>query len=67
MNLKHLAEADQFHKWYSDGVTKGWISPMYCETHDGSPLTDVEMDDLDDGWDICITAVRIYLPDGGDE
>lgn len=56
-----------FSLWYGIGIKNKWISHMYCETHDGSPLTDEEMDEMDDGGDPCIIAVRLYQPTGGDD
>lgn len=53
--------------WYGIGLKNKWISPMYCETHDGSPLTSEEMDEFDDGGDPCIPAVRLYPPEEDDD
>lgn len=67
MNVRTISERDQFNKWYSDGIKHGWIGGAYCDIHDGgAPMTDHEMDDLDEGRYVCITAARLYPPEDGD-
>lgn len=49
-----------FSTWLSVGIEHGWVSPPYCATHDGPPLTADERDlDEDDFYDFCVHAVRL--------
>jgi len=47
----------------STGDRKGFCSPIVCETHDGTPMTEEESNEFDEGYDPCITIVRVY-PEG---
>ena len=28
---------DEFQIWFDNGVSNGWITDMFCATHDGIP------------------------------
>ena len=32
-----------FDAWIKYGYDKGWISDVFCNTHDGPPMSDEEM------------------------
>ncbi len=32
-----------FNSWMKYGYEKGWISDVFCNTHDGGPMTDEEL------------------------
>lgn len=49
-----------FHAWLSFGKEMGWCSDIVCDTHEGLPMTDEEMEGWDFGNDDCIPAVRIW-------
>jgi hypothetical protein len=51
--------------WVEVGVEMGWVSSPYCETHDGSPLSEAEMTEFDEGGDPCIVALRLLDPEEG--
>lgn len=55
---------DDFHAWLLHGLSKRWISDVACATHDGTPMTDAEINDPerfeDEGFDDCAYVVRIY-------
>lgn len=53
-----------FWDYIAHGKKKGWISDVVCSTHEGLPLTSIEEDDAEDGWDVCVPAVRIWGPKG---
>lgn len=55
-----MSDRDQFEEWLALGVSRGWISEVCCETHDGLPWTDEEMEDWENGWDPCMPAVRVW-------
>ncbi len=46
--------------WIVYGQNMGWCSPPVCETHDGMPLTEAEDEEFIQGYDPCITVVRLY-------
>ncbi len=49
-----------FEEWLKVGRENKWISEPVCETHDGLPLTQTELDAWDEGDDPCIHALRLY-------
>lgn len=52
-----------FDSWLRLGIASGFCGPAVCETHDGTPTTEAEDEDLFSGWDICIHIVRLYTDD----
>lgn len=50
----------EFYDWLKIGRDKGWCSDIVCDTHEGLPMTDEEMDGWEFGHDDCIPAVRIW-------
>lgn len=50
-----------FYAWAEIGIKNGWISPIYCGTHDGGYdyFTDEERSDYDDGGDPCEFVFRV--------
>lgn len=49
-----------FHEWLSFGKDMGWCSDIVCDTHEGLPMTDEEMESWDFGNDECVPAIRIW-------
>lgn len=49
-----------FETWMKIGYDAGWCSPPVCQTHDGTPMTAAEDEDMIEGNDICIHVVRLY-------
>lgn len=47
------------HDWLEYGRAEGFITHVYCDTHDGVPMTREEMDNWDLGDDPCHHSVRI--------
>lgn len=53
-------EQPEFFIWFNNGVERGWITEMFCATHDGAPiLSDEEEKEWEDGLDPCQFCVRI--------
>jgi hypothetical protein len=52
-------DQDEFVIWFNNGVKRGWISSMFCDTHDGPPLNDEEFAELEEHGEICVHCVRI--------
>ena len=53
-----------FWYWYEEGIKNEWITPTFCETHDGGYeyMTDEERSEYEDGGDPCMVVTRvIYL------
>lgn len=51
---------DEFQIWFNNGVERGWITDVFCATHDGiPPLNDEEAQEWEDGGDPCQFVVRI--------
>ena len=48
-----------FEEWYQYGVENGFCSPQFCNTHDGYPMHESEVDAWDQGGDPCAHMVRL--------
>jgi prophage antirepressor-like protein len=55
------SEAKEFEIWLLNGVDRGWISPPYCNTHDGGSeyMSEEEIEEWDQGGDPCAHVVRL--------
>ena len=49
----------EFEIWLKNGYDRGWVSDVFCNTHDGAPMTEEEMQEWDEGGDPCSFQVRI--------
>lgn len=49
----------EFDEWMKFGFDKGWISDVFCDTHDGAPMSEEEMNDWDEGGDPCSFHVKV--------
>jgi len=53
-------DQNEFLIWFNNGVERGWISDMFCNTHDGPPIISEEEDkEWNEGGDPCQFCVRI--------
>lgn len=52
----------RFIRWFNKGIRNKWITATYCETHEGPPFTEEEMEMWENGEDPCCFSVRI-IPD----
>lgn len=48
-----------FDEWMKFGYQNGWISDVFCNTHDGPPLTEEEEKEWDQGGDPCSFHVKV--------
>lgn len=48
-----------FNEWLKTGMNNGWCGPTVCYTHDGLPMSEVEIDEYYEG-DPCIHIIRLY-------
>ena len=46
--------------WLKYGIDAGFCSEAVCESHQGLPTSEEEMDMWDAGEDPCVVGVRIY-------
>ena len=51
----------EFEIWFQNGIDRGWISDVFCDTHEGPPLTEEEAKEWDEGGDPCSFQVRINM------
>lgn len=49
-----------FEEWLRFGWERGWVSAPVCQTHDGTPMSESEDEDMWDGGDMCIHIIRLY-------
>ena len=49
-----------YFDWRDLGISKGWISEPFCDTHDPGFMTEEEEQDLEDGNDPCMLVFRIW-------
>ena len=61
-NKKYLNEFDE---WYNKGIELGFITPVFCVTHDGGMeyWTDEEAKEWEEGGDPCAFVVRLIESD----
>jgi hypothetical protein len=48
-----------FDEWMQIGLTNAWCGPAVCYTHDGTPMTGDEEQELYES-DPCIHIIRLY-------
>lgn len=56
-----MNETQQFEKWLNEGIEKRWVTPMFCETHDLTPLTKEEWEQKQEGYDFCLHMLRVVI------
>lgn len=49
-----------FTEWLELGYKNSWCGPVICSTHDGTPLSESEDAEFTEGFDPCISMIRIY-------
>lgn len=53
-------DPQNFGTWLAAGIAAGYCGPAVCETHDGTPTTNDEDKQFEDGYDPCIYILRLY-------
>jgi len=48
-----------FNEWLEIGMSNRWCGPPVCYTHDGMPLSDSELVEMEEP-DICLHMIRLY-------
>ena len=49
-----------FDEWIQHGYDQGWVGPPICDTHDGTPISEEEFAQFEDGGDPCVHILRLY-------
>lgn len=49
-----------FREWLEFGISKGWVSDVFCDTHDGGPMTDEQAAEWEEGGDPCNTHIKVW-------
>jgi hypothetical protein len=61
-NNEKLLDIQEFDIWLENGINRGWITPPFCNTHDGDPyMTEEEEKDWEDGGDPCQPVVKLIV------
>lgn len=51
---------EAFYEWLRMGVQNGWVSPPFCNTHEGDPyMTAEEEYEWDEGGDPCFVVLKV--------
>ena len=50
----------EFEIWLKNGYDRGWISDVFCNTHDGAPMSEEEMQEWEEGGDPCSYHVKLF-------
>lgn len=64
MEMEDFIEEDinekEFDIWLENGIERGWITPPFCNTHEGDPyMTQEEEDEWEAGGDPCQVVIKI--------
>lgn len=53
-------EDQEFEIWLNNGIDRGWISPPFCNTHEGDTyMTEEEQQEWEEGGDPCQVVLKI--------
>ena len=57
-----MTEYDEFLEWAKVGYDKGWISDVFCNTHDGDPyMSEEEEQEWEQGGDPCMSVFKVLI------
>lgn len=50
----------KFGVWLQKGIDMGWVTPPFCNTHDGDPyMTEEEELEWNEGGDPCMFIIKL--------
>lgn len=50
----------EFDDWIAQGIMKGWVTPPFCNTHNGDPyMSPEEEKEWEEGGDPCLYVVKL--------
>ena len=63
MEMEDFIEEDinekEFNIWLENGIERGWVTPPFCNTHEGDPyMTQEEEDEWEAGGDPCQVVIK---------
>jgi hypothetical protein len=59
---KSTPSENDFYDWIRLGISRGWITEPFCNTHDGDPyMTEEEEQEWEDGGDPCCHVVKFLV------
>ena len=64
INKKNFSSQEQdFNTWFEIGIKKGWVTPPYCNTHDGGYeyIGEEEAAEWEAGGDPCQHVIRLMI------
>jgi hypothetical protein len=44
--------------WYDYGLKKKWVTEVFCDTHEGPPMSDEEAQEWEEGNDPCSFHIK---------
>jgi len=64
MDIEDFIQEDindkEFDIWLENGIERGWVTPPFCNTHEGDPyMTQEEEDEWEAGGDPCQVVIKI--------
>ena len=62
-----LEQITGFDEWLAFGIDHKWCLYPTCYIHDGLPTSDEEEEELEQGGDPCIYAVRVFTDEQTEE
>lgn len=48
-------------EWLKYGYARGYCSDVVCDMHDGVPMTEPEIDEMEEHGEVCIPVVRVWV------
>jgi hypothetical protein len=60
MSIAH--DEHGFRTWLASGIQNGWVSEVFCNTHEGDPyMTEEEEKEWEEGGDPCCHVIKILI------
>jgi hypothetical protein len=55
-----MTKKTDFDDWIAQGITSGWVTPPFCNTHEGDPyMSPEEEQEWEEGGDPCLYVVKL--------
>jgi hypothetical protein len=60
INIEKYLEESDFKTWHDVGIENGWVSEVFCDMHEGGPVTDEEGEAIDREEMPCLPHMRVW-------
>lgn len=51
-----------YDAWLQLGIDEGWVSPPFCNTHEGDPYMTIDEEaEWDAGGDPCLVVLKVII------